>query len=103
RKNLLPLTGIFLLAVLFGACKKSDVDDTRTPAAGLMAFNLIPNSGGVGVAIGTSNLTPQPLYFNNYTGTYQAVFTGNRDLESYNFGSGSTLAKEPHNFKDSSY
>ena len=103
RKNLLPITGIFLLAILFGACKKSDVENTRTPAAGLMAFNLIPNAGGIGVAIGNNNLTPQALYFNNFTGAYKAVYTGDRDLESYSFGSGSTLAKETHNFKDSSY
>ena len=103
RKNLLPITGIFLIAILFGACKKSDVDNTRTPAAGLMAFNLIPNSGGIGVAIGNNNMTPQALYFNNFTGVYKAVYTGDRTLESYSFGSGSTLAKESHNFKDSSY
>ena len=103
RKNLLPITGVFLVAILFGACKKSDVNNVRTPAAGLMAFNLIPNSGGIGVAIGNNNLTPQALYFNNFTGTYKAVYTGERTLESYSFGSGSTLAKTPHNFKDSSY
>ncbi len=103
RKNLLPITGIFLIAILFGACKKSDVDNTRTPAAGLLAFNLIPNSGGIGVAIGNNSLTPQALYFNNFTGTYKAVYTGERTLESYSFGSGSTLAKEQHNFKDSAY
>lgn len=103
RKNLLPITGIFLMAILFGACKKSEVNNPRTPAAGLMAFNLIPNAGGIGVAIGNNSLTPQALYFNNFTGVYKAVYTGDRELESYNFGSGSTLAKEPHNFKDSSY
>jgi hypothetical protein len=103
RKNLLPIIGIFTLVILFGSCKKSDVNNTRTPAAGLMAFNLIPNSGGIGVAIGNNSLTPQALYFNNYTGTYKAVFTGDRTLESYSFGSGSTLAKENHTFRDSSY
>lgn len=103
RKNLLPITGIFLVAILFGACKKSDVNNLRTPAAGLMAFNLIPNAGGIGVAIGNNSLTPQALYFNSFTGTYKAVYTGERTLESYSFGSGSTLAKDVHNFKDSSY
>ena len=103
RKNLLPITGIFLVALLFGSCKKKDVDNIRTPAAGLMAFNLIPNQGGIGVAIGSNSLTPQALYFNNFTGVYKAVYTGERSLESYSFGSGSTLAKEPHTFKDSSY
>ena len=103
QKNLLPIMGIFLVVILFGACKKSEVNNTRTPAAGLMAFNLIPNAGGIGVAIGNNSLTPQALYFNNFTGTYKAVYTGDRNLESYSFGSGSTLAKESHNFKDSSY
>lgn len=103
RKNLLPLTGIFLVAILFGACKKSDVEKTRTPAAGLMAFNLIPNSGGIGVAIGSNSITQQALYFNSFTGAYRPVYTGDRNLESYSFGTGSTLAKEPHTFKDSAY
>ena len=103
RKNMLPIIGIFTLAILFGACKKSDSNNTPLPAAGLMAFNLIPNSGGIGVAIGNNPLTPQALYFNNFTGTYKAVYTGDRSLESYSFGSGSTLAKENHTFKDSSY
>ncbi len=103
RKNLLPIIGIFALALLFGACKKTESNNTPVPAAGLMAFNLIPNSGGIGVAIGSNSITPQPLYFNNFTGTYKAVYTGNRSLESYSFGSGSTLAKENHTFADSSY
>lgn len=104
RKNLLPIIGIFSLAILFGACKKTDSNNNiPIPAAGLMAFNLIPNSGGIGVAIGTNTLTPQALYFNNFTGAYKAVYTGDRTLESYSFGSGSTLAKENHMFKDSAY
>ena len=103
KKNLLPIVGIFTLAIFFGACKKSDVTNTPTPAAGLMAFNLVPNSGGIGVAIGNNSLTPQALYFNNFTGLYKAVFTGDRSLESYNYGSGSTLAKGNFTFKDSSY
>ena len=103
RKNMLPIIGIFTLAILFGACKKNDSKNIPVPAAGLMAFNLIPNSGGIGVAIGNNSLTPQALYFNNFTGTYRAVYTGERMLESYSFGSGSTLAQENEMFKDSSY
>ena len=103
RKNLLPIIGIFTLAILFGACKKTDSKNAPIPAAGLMAFNLIPNAGGIGVAIGNNSLTPQALYFNNFTGMYKPVYTGDRSLESYSFGSGSTLAKENHMFKDSSY
>lgn len=103
RKNLLPITGIFLIAVLFGSCKKDDVINPRTPVAGLMAFNLIPNSGGIGVGIGSNSLTPQALYFNNYTGIYKPVYTGDRTVESYNFGTGSTLAKGDYMFNDSAY
>lgn len=103
RKNLLPITGIFLIAILFGSCKKDDVINPRTPVAGLMAFNLIPNSGGIGVGIGTNSLTPQALYFNNYTGIYKPVYTGDRTVESFNFGTGSTLAKGNYMFNDSAY
>ena len=103
RKNLLPITGIFLLAILFGACKKDDVIQPQTPVAGLMAYNLIPNSGGVGVAIGGNVLTPQPLFFNNFTGAYKPVFTGERIVESFIFGTGSTLAKEIYMFEDSAF
>lgn len=103
RKNLIPIAGIFLVATLFSACKKDDVIVPRTPVAGLMAFNLIPNSGGIGVAIGNNSLTPQALYFNNFTGNYKAVAAGDRSLESYSFGTGSTLAKENHTFMDSAF
>ena len=69
RKKLLPITAIILMAILFGSCKKDQVVTPRTPVAGLMAVNLIPNSGAIGVAIGENSITPHALYFNNFTGT----------------------------------
>lgn len=104
RKTLVPVIAIFTLALLFGACKKTNYNNNNpVPAAGLMAFNLIPNPGGIGVAIGNNSITPNALFFNSFTGTYKAVNTGERSLESYSFGSGSSLAKETENFRDSSY
>ena len=46
-------------------------------------------------------LTNFPLLYTNYTGGYQGVYAGNRDVASYDFNSGTTLATTSQLFEDS--
>jgi hypothetical protein len=100
---LIPLMGVLLIAFLFSACKKDNSAVRQTPVAGLMAFNLVPGQSSIGIAISGSNLTNSPLYYTEYTGGYKSVFAGNRDVESYEFTTGSTLASATQLFEDSAY
>ena len=103
RVNLVPIGGVFLLSLIFSACKKTDSNNQDFPVAGLVAINLVPDVDAVGVAISGNNFTTVPLYYSNYTGGYRAVNTGQRDLETYNFNSRQSMAVTNQLFKDSSY
>lgn len=103
RVNIVPIGGVFLMALIFSACKKTDSNNQTIPAAGLVAINLVPDVEAVGVAISGNNFTNVPLYYSNYTGAYRAVYTGQRSLESYNFNNRQSMAMTNQLFKDSSY
>jgi hypothetical protein len=104
RLNLIAVAGFTLMAILFSACRKSldNGDNVRIPAAGLMAFNLAPDKQ-VAISIGVNNLTNFSLEYTNYTGGYQPIYVGNRDVTSYDASSGASLATASELFKDSSY
>jgi hypothetical protein len=101
RLNTIPLTGILLMLFLLSACKKTLDTGTQPPVSGLMAFNLVPDKASVGVTISGQNLTNFPLLYTSYTGNYVAVYAGNRDVASYDFNSGATLATTSQLFEDS--
>lgn len=102
--NVVSLTGLLVMIFLFSSCKKDiDRDEQTTPAAGLMAFNLIPDKEAIGFAISGNTLTNSPLYFKNYTGGYHGVYVGNRDVTSYDFSSGVNLAGTSQLFEDSAW
>lgn len=105
RSAIVPVSAVLVLSVLLAACTKFDDDDngTDTPVSGLMAFNLIPDRSGIGVAIGGNNLTNVPLAYTNFTGTYQRVFSGSRELEAYDANSDSTIAQATQNFEVNKY
>ncbi len=100
---LLTFAGFLLMSIFFTACKKTLNSDNQTPVAGLMAFNLIPNQSAIGITLSGNNLTNAPLYYTNYTGGYQGVYVGNRDVQSYEFTTGTVLATASQLFEDSSY
>ena len=85
RSALVSLSGVIVVAILLSACSKFDDDDngTDTPVSGLMAFNLVPDKEAIGVAIGNNLLTNAPLQYTNFTGTYQRIFPGNREVEAF--------------------
>ena len=97
------IAGILLLAVLFGACKKNDVPSYRTPSAGVMAFNLSTDKDAVGISLSGNNLFYLPLGYASFTGDYLPIFTGNREVRSYNDNSYNTLSVNNQIFQDSAY
>lgn len=102
--KLMALAVFLLTTLLFSSCKKDlNGNVPAIPAAGLMAFNLIPDNGAIGFAISSNSLGNYPLLFGNYSGGYQAVYTGNRTVTSFNFYSGATLASASQLFADSAY
>lgn len=103
RRNIIPLSALFLITFLITACKKTLDSGTQQPAAGLMAINLVPDKDAIGVALSNNNFTNSPLYYTNYTGGYNAVYIGNRDVVSYDYYSGAQLASKNQLFEDSSY
>lgn len=105
RSALLPVSAILVVSVLVAACSKFDNDDNGadTPVSGLMAFNLVPDKSAIGITIGGNNLTNAPLVYTNFTGVYQRIFSGNRELESFDVNSDSSLAKTAGNFEVNKY
>ena len=102
--NLFAIAGLFAATLFLGACKKDNAgDNVRTPAAGLMAFNLTADKASVGYTLSGNSLTNAPLGYNNYTGAYLPVFTGSREVRTFDFATGSTLAITNNEFKDSLY
>ena len=102
--KLISLAVLLMTIFLFTSCKKDLNSNVQAiPSAGLMAFNLIPDNGAIGFAISNNNLTNYPLLFNAYTGGYQGIYIGNRDVASYNFNSGTTLASASQLFEDSAF
>lgn len=87
--------------ILLAACSKFDNEDnnTGTPVSGLMAFNLVPDKDAIGISLNGSNLTPTPLNYTSFTGTYQRIFAGNRQIESYEISNDSTLAASGYAFE----
>jgi Domain of unknown function (DUF4397) len=102
RRHAIQLTGLVLMILLFGACKKTLDTGTQPPVAGLMALNLVPDKASVNITLSGRSLTNSPLLYTNYTGGYLGVYTGNRDVTSYDFNSGTMLASTSQLFADSS-
>lgn len=99
------LAGLFVLAFLFSACKKNDdgIGQQTGPVAGLMALNLSPDQSAVGFSLSGNTLGGGALGYNSYTGGYLPVYTGTREVRTFDYYTGSTLAISNNEFKDSMY
>lgn len=97
------VAGILFLVLLLGACKKNDLPNNRTPISGVMAFNLSTDKDAVGITLSGNNLFNSPLGYTSYTGVYLPVFTGNREVKSFNNNTASVLAISNQIFQDSVY
>lgn len=88
--------------VAFSACKKQDVP--ATPTAGLMAFNLIPDSKApVAFVLNGNSITNTPLSYNNFTGSYLPIYSGPMSLVVYKANSDSILATGNYTFEPNKY
>lgn len=104
RAGLLAAGSILFLSMVFTACKKdSDDVDNNVPVAGLMGFNLAPDKASIGFALSGSSLTNVPLNFTSYTGVYQRIFTGSREVQAYDFGASTPFASTSQNFEAGKY
>jgi hypothetical protein len=102
RAGVLATSSILLAAVLFISCNKKDHNDNPdVPVAGVMAFNLAPDVQSASITLSGNILTNQ-LAFGSYTGTYLAVFTGARPVESFN-STGGSLASANYTFDADKY
>ena len=100
----LPLASLLFGMLLFSACKKTDpVERPYIPAAGVMAFNLAPDKASIGFALSGNTLGNAGLNYTGFTGVYLPVYTGTREVRSFDNFTGSTLAISSNNFKDSTF
>lgn len=104
RRSLVPVFAVVSAGVLFTAClKDKDYDNTPIPAAGLMTFNLAPDQSSLLVRLSGNLLTQQPLNFTSYTGVYQNIYLGNRQIEAYSYNAGRTLTSSNYTFEQGKY
>ncbi|HZI53541.1 MAG TPA: DUF4397 domain-containing protein [Chitinophagaceae bacterium] len=103
RKIVVATTGIAALGFLLSACSKFKVDDYNTPAAGLMSFNLAPDQGGVYITLSGNNLNNLPLAYTNFSGAYQAVYPGNRAIQTYNYPTDTAITEGNYLFTADKY
>jgi Domain of unknown function (DUF4397) len=99
----IALGSIAMLSMFLTSClKDKDVDNNQTSAAGLMAFNLVPDQQAVQVAL-SGNLVPgSPFAYTSFTGRYISIFPGSRFVESAN-ATGESLDSLTYNFEPGKY
>src|SRR5687767_14538348 len=98
-RKTIPVIGAVLLTVVLVACNKKDAVTTRIPAAGLMVFNLAPDKDGIGVALSGNILNNTPLTYTSFNGNYQNIYTGTRNIESFDL-TDSVFASSTFTFED---
>jgi hypothetical protein len=98
------IPSLVLLAslLIFASCKKDKTDYVPPPAAGLMAFNLSLDKPSVGFALSGNNFTNSPLGYSAYSGSYAPIYVGSREVRTFDYSNGSTIAITNSEFIDSS-
>jgi hypothetical protein len=95
------IAAVFAVGLL-SACNKKDAVETHIPAAGIMVFNLAPDKDGIGVTLSGNLLNSTPLGYTDFNGTYQSIYTGTRDIQSFDLRD-SVLATSAFTFDDNNY
>src|SRR5690349_25116984 len=101
-RALVPGVAVMFAAVLLGACNKKDAVVTHIPSAGILVFNLAPDKDGIGVTLSGNLLNSTPLGYTDFNGTYQSIYTGTRDIQSFDLRD-SVLATSAFTFDDNNY
>jgi hypothetical protein len=79
--------------ILVSSCNKlDDGDDGQAAVSGLMGFNLAVDQQAIVTTLNGNSLSNAPLSYGNYTGTYVAVYSGNRNIRSFSANGGAELA-----------
>ena len=101
-RSVTSVASLFVIIIFAVACNKSDNNTPNQPVSGLMAFNLSPDKT-VSVALSGNPLTNAPLEFTSYTGNYLSVFTGSRNVQSFDNMSGNALDSATFTFEPEKY
>ena len=102
RRTIAVIGALVVAAGVFSACNKQDAVVTRVPTAGLMVFNLAPDKDGIGVSLSGNLLNSSPLRYTDFNGTYQNIYTGTREIQSFDL-TDSVFASSEFTFEDSTY
>src|SRR5690606_16428347 len=103
-RRLLTAGAIMLSGLVLTGCDKDDDDNPPdTPVAGLMAANLAVDKPSIGIALSGNPLSNVPIGYINYTGGYLPIFTGQRNVQAYDFSTGTGFTSGSFNFEDGKY
>jgi hypothetical protein len=102
RRSMPVVAAIVISAAFLSACNKKDAVSTRIPASGLMVFNLAADKDGIGVALSGNVINNSPLAYTSFNGRYQNIYTGTREIETFDLRD-SIFAKSTFTFEDNSY
>lgn len=94
---------VLTIGILLTGCLKKNDLGPNTPYAGLMAFNLIPDKDGIGIAIDNNSLTQSPLTYTSFTGGYLNAYIGQRTIGAFNPASDSLFTKNTVTLDTSKY
>lgn len=104
RRSLIPVLAVVSAGVLFTAClKDKDNDNPDIPAAGLMTFNLAPDQSAMVIRLSGNSLTQAPLAYTSYTGGYQNIYAGNRNIEAFDYTNNRRLTVSSYTFEPNKY
>lgn len=102
RRSMVPIMAVVAVSILFTAClKDKDNNYPDIPAAGLLSFNLAPDQPGLVIRLSGNSLTQTPLAYTSYT--YNNVYAGNRNIESFNYNNYSQLTSSNYSFAPNKY
>ncbi len=96
------LGGMLALITLFSACLKDKNNTPQPEAAGFMAFNLVTDQPGIGVAL-SGNTVGSLMPYMSYTGGYVRIYPGKRSTDAFAANSNNTLATSTHTYEPDKY
>lgn len=100
---MMTFASMLAIGIFLSACNKNNDDVPQTPVAALMAFNLVPEEQGVGVALSGNLLPGGSLPYTSFTGRYLNIYPGSRVVESFNTATNQTLDSLAYTFEQNKY
>lgn len=104
RRSLVPVLAVVSAGVLFSSClKDKDNNNPDIPAGALLSFNLAPDQSSMLIRLSGNLLTQTPLAYTNYTGGYQSIYAGSRQIDAFSFNSNQPLTSTSYTFDKDKY